>query len=204
MQLARPLWYKWHHPQPRQIRYAQNKVEFAGFEITTDTARPCKKYIRAILEFPTQQSLTDARSCFGLIHLVSYAFSMTNTLLPFRELLKPSNKFHWYEDLQQAYDKSKLTISEEIQNGVKIFDKTKPICLVTDWLNHYIGYWLFQKYCSCHLLTYFVVHKEGKITLVRSRFTHSAKSWYASLEGEAIAVTDGLDKARLFVLRCKT
>ncbi len=39
-------------------------------------------------------------------------------MLPFRELLKPSNKFHWDYDLQQAFDKSMLTIIEEIHNGV--------------------------------------------------------------------------------------
>ncbi len=33
---------------PEKFRFAQDEVEFAGFEITTDTVRPCKKYIRAI------------------------------------------------------------------------------------------------------------------------------------------------------------
>ena len=45
---------------------------------------------------------------------MSYAFSMADTMLPFRELLKPSNKFHWDDTLQQAFEKSKLTIIDEI------------------------------------------------------------------------------------------
>ncbi len=28
---------------PEKFRFAQDEVEFAGFEITTDTVRPCKK-----------------------------------------------------------------------------------------------------------------------------------------------------------------
>ena len=42
-----------------------------------------------------------------------------------------------------------------------------------------------------------------KITLVGSRFTHAAKSRYAPIEGEALAVADALDKARHFVLGYK-
>ncbi len=165
--------------------------------------RPCKKYNRAISDFPTPQNLTDVRSWFGLVNQVSYAFSMTDVMLPFRELLKPSNKFHWNNDLQQAFEKSKLTIIDEIHSGVKIFDKSKPTCLATDWSKDGIGYWLFQKHCSCPSSDLFCCKNGWKITLVGSRFTHAAESRYAPIEGEALAVVDALDKARHFVLRCK-
>ena len=69
-----------------KFHFAQDEVEFAGFEITDDTLRPCKRYIRAIADFPTPQSLTDIRSWFGLVNQVSYAFSMADVMLPFREL----------------------------------------------------------------------------------------------------------------------
>ena len=149
------------------------------------------------LRLPHPQSLTDVRSWFGLVNQVSYAFSMADTMLPFRELLKPSNKFHWDDTLQQVFEKSKLTIIDEIHNGVKIFDKTEPTCLATDWSKHGIGYWLFQKHCSCPY------NDLWKITLVGCRFTHAAESRYAPNEGEALAVADALDKTRHFVLGCK-
>ena len=187
---------------PEKFRFAQDDIEFAGFEITNDTVRPCKKYNRAISDFPTPQNLTDVRSWFGLVNQVSYAFSMTDVMLPFRELLKPSNKFHWDDTLQQAFQKSKLTIIDEIHNGVKIFDKTKPTCLATDWSKHGIDYWLFQKHCSCPSNDLFCCKHGWKITLVGSRFTHAAESRYAPIEGEALAVVDALDKARHFVLGC--
>ena len=41
-----------------------------------------------------------------------------------------------------------------------------------------------------------------KTTLVGSRFTSSAKSRYAPVEGKALAVADILEKARFFVLGC--
>ena len=52
---------------PNKFRLAQDNIEFAGFEITIDTARICKKYIRAIFDFPTLLTLTDVRSWFGLV-----------------------------------------------------------------------------------------------------------------------------------------
>ena len=66
-----------------KIRFAQDEVKFTGFKITNDTVRPCKRYIRAITDFPTPQSLTDIRSWFSLVNQVSYAFSMADTMLPF-------------------------------------------------------------------------------------------------------------------------
>ena len=69
---------------PEKFVFAQDNVEFAGFEITSDTVRPCKKYLRAIVEFPTPRNITDVRSWFGLLNQVAYAFSMAERMLPFR------------------------------------------------------------------------------------------------------------------------
>ena len=95
-----------------------------------------------------------------------------------------------------------MTIIVEIHNGVTIFDKTKPTCLATDWSKNGIGYWLFQKHCSCPSNDLFCCTTGWKITLVGSRFTHAAESRYDPIEGEALAVADALDKSRHFVLGC--
>ena len=48
-----------------------------------------------------------------------------------------------------------------------------------------------------------IPHKPGwKIALVGSRFTHAAESKYTPIKGEALAVADGLGKARYFILGC--
>ena len=188
---------------PDKFQFAQDEVEFAGFAIASNTVRPCKKYLRAISDFPTPQNITDVRSWFGLVNQVSYAFSMADQMLPFRDLLKPSTKFYWDEHLQKAFNQSKITITNEIEKGVSIFDKSKTTCLATDWSKHGIGYWLFQKHCSCPSNYLFCCNQDWQIILVGSRFTHPAESRYAPIEGEALAVADALDKARHFVLGCK-
>ncbi|XP_054749715.1 uncharacterized protein LOC129255384 [Lytechinus pictus] len=133
---------------PRKFPFGADIVKFAGFEIIPDSVRPYEKYLRAILDFPTPNGITDVRSWFGLVNQVSYAFSMAE-MLPFRDLLKPNTPFIWTTALQTAFDESKATIASEIEEGVHIFDPDKPTCLATDWSKNGIGFWLLQKQCSC-------------------------------------------------------
>ena len=187
---------------PKKFVFGADTVEFAGFEITPDSVRPCQKYLRAIIDFPTPTGITDVRSWFGLVNQVSYAFSMTERMSPFRELLKPGNRFEWTPALQDAFEESKAVIASEVEEGVRIFDPSKPTCLATDWSKDGIGFWLLQKHCDCAGTEPFCCNTGWRITLVGSRFTHAAETRYAPVEGEALAVADALDKARYFVLGC--
>ncbi|XP_072168844.1 uncharacterized protein [Diadema setosum] len=102
--------------------------------------------------------------------------------------------------LQRAFDESKAAIASEIEEGVRIFDPSKPTCLATDWSKDGISFWLLQKHCSCNDVEPFCCNSGWKIALVGSRFTHAAETRNAPVEGEALAVADALDKARDFVL----
>lgn len=188
---------------PTKFMFGKDTVEFSGFEITSDNVRPAPAMLNAISDFPVPKNLTDIRSWFGLVNQVSYAFSMTDKMLPFRELLTPKTTFHWDENLQQIFEDSKKRILEEIEHGVKIFDKTKPTCIATDWSKSGIGFWLFQKHCHCSGDQPFCCKEGWQVVLVGSRFTHPAESRYAPIEGEALAVADALDKSRHFVLGCE-
>ena len=188
---------------PDKFTFAQETVNFAGFCITKDAVRPSVKYLRAIKEFPTPNNLTDIRSWFGVVNQVSYAFASADVMNPFRDLLKSNAKFQWDDEMEKIFQQSKLAIVNQIENGVKIFDKSRPTCLATDWSRTGIGYWLLQKYCDCDPIRPFCCHSGWQVTLVGSRFTHTAESRYAPVEGEALAVAYALDHARYFVLGCK-
>lgn len=187
---------------PSKFQFAKDTVEFAGFEITPTTVRPCARFLEAIQNFPTPKNITDIRSWFGLINQVSYAFASAERMLPFRELLKPGTRFVWTDQLDRLFEDSKSIIISEIQTGVEIFDKSRPTCLATDWSKDGIGFWLFQKHCTCPSPKPFCCKSGWRITLVGSRFTSGAESRYAPVEGEALAVVDALDKARHFTLGC--
>ena len=79
---------------PDKFTFSKPEVDFAGFNISMDSVRPCKNYLQAIRDFPTPKNLTDVRSWFGLVNQVSYAFSMAERMQPFRQLLKPSKNIY--------------------------------------------------------------------------------------------------------------
>ena len=116
--------------------------------------------------------------------------------------LKPGTTFTWNDDMQSLFEESKSVIISDIEEGVRIFDASRPTCLATDWSKTGKGFWLFQKHCKCLGNNPFCCRDGWKITLAGSRFTHPAESRYAPVEGEALAVADALNKARYFVLGC--
>jgi hypothetical protein len=187
---------------PSKFTFAADTVEFAGFEISLDSVRPSKRFLKAIMDFPTPKNLTDARSWFGIINQVSYAFSMTKYMEPFQDLLKPGQPFKWNDSLEKIFTDTKHTIVAEIEEGVKIFHADRPTCIITDWSKSGIGFWLLQKHCSCDDIKPHCCKDGWTTTLVGGRFTHPAESRYAPVEGEALAVAYALDNARFFVLGC--
>ena len=187
---------------PDKFVFAQDTVQFAGFEIGPTTVKPARKFTKAIAEFPTPTSTTDVRSWFGLVNQVAYTFSQAATMAPFRDLLKPAAKFIWTQEHQEAFNESKQTIIEQINTGVEIFEKDRTTCIATDWSRTGIGFWMFQKHCDCAQRELFCCSDGWRITLVGSRFTHDAESRYAAIEGEALAVAEALEKCRHFVLGC--
>ena len=187
---------------PEKFVFAADTVEFAGFEITLDKVRPCQTSIDAILNFPTPKIITDIRSWMGLLNQVAYTFSVAPHMQPFRHLLKPETLFLWTNQLNTLFEESKLAIVREIEEGVRIFDKTKPTCLTTDWSKTGIGFWLMQKHCICVSAEPGCCNTGWKVSMVGSRFTQQSESNYAPIEGEALVVVHALDKARFFVLGC--
>ena len=188
---------------PSKFVFAQDNVEFAGFEITPTSVRPSRKFLESILDVPTPANITDIRSWFGLVNQVAYAFAAAERILPFRALLKPGTTFTRNDDMQSLFGEYKSVIISEIEEGVRIFDASRPTCLATDWSKTGVGFWLFQKHCSCPGNKPFCCRDGWKITLAGGQFTHPAESRCAPVEGEALAVADALNKARYFVLGCE-
>ena len=128
---------------------------------------------------------------------------MPGKMLPFRELLKLSTPFHRDDHLNILFEDSKRVISEEISEGVHIFDRKRSTCLATDWSKTSIVFWLLQKHCEYPVVNPLCCSTGWKTTLVGSQFTQPAESCYALIEGEALAVANALDQAKHFVLGCE-
>ena len=188
---------------PTKFVFSQDNIEFLGFEITEDSNRPTPTMLDSIRDFPVPQNISGIRSFFGIIHQVSYAFSMTEAMAPFRQLLKPSTTLYWDGRLQRLFECAKSQILKEIIKGVHMFEKNRITCLATDFSKDGIGVLLTQKHCQCSDLTPVCCKGGWRLVLAGSRFTRPAESRYHPVEGEALAVAYGLQKTRYFILGCK-
>ena len=142
------------------------------------------------------------RSWFGLVNQVSYAFSMTEVMRPFRAFLKPTTEFIWTDELQEAFEKSKTVIIEAVREGIMTFEMNRTTCLATDWSKTGIGFVLLQKYCDCKDITPICCNLGWKLVFAGSRFTSDAESRYSPVEGEALAAVFALKRAKHFTLGC--
>ena len=76
---------------------------------------------------------------------MSYAFSNSDIMLPFRNLLKPLTEFVRTQELKNCFEKSKEQLIAAIEIGVKIYNPKKTTALYTDWSKTGIGFVLLQK-----------------------------------------------------------
>lgn len=187
---------------PEKFQFAQKEVDFAGFRITPDRIDPLPKYFNAIRNFPTPSSTTDIRSWFGLVNQVSNYAQLRDHMEPFRKFLSPRTPFEWNEELDTAFKSSKEAIIDAIKEGVEIFDLGRTTGLRTDWSKKGIGYFLLQKHCSCQATDPDCCSGGWRITLASSRFLSSAEKHYVPIEGEALAITWGLEQTKFFTLGC--
>ena len=134
---------------PEKFQFAKDDVKYAGFEITKEKVRPCKEYLTAIEDFPTPTDITGIRSWFGVVNQISYAFSMTEPLQPFRDLLKSGTKFYWDDNMSHTFEESKKVIVQNVKEGVQIFDPKRQTRIITDWSKTGTGFLMSQKYCKC-------------------------------------------------------
>ena len=187
---------------PQKFHFAQNEVEFAGFSLTETGIKPSKALLNAILNFPKPAKITDARSWFGLVNQVAYNISSSSTMEPFRELLKPG-PWYWNDTLDKAFVDSRAAIAKLVEKGVRSFEPNRPTCLATDWSKRGLGFTLLQKHCRCPMTDAPNCCNGGwHLVFAGSRFTTDAESRYAPIEGEALAVSYGLEKSRMFTLGC--
>ena len=87
---------------------------------------------------------------------------MVDQMLPFRDLLKPSKKFHWDDNLQEAFEESKLTITKEIEKGVRIFDKSNPHALRQTGPNMELASGYFRSTAPVPPMTSSAANRDGR------------------------------------------
>merc|ERR1712015_491475 len=123
-------------------------------------------------------------------------------LEPFKPFLSPKTKFMWYDELNSAFEASKIEIVNAIKKGVEIYDLSRLTCLRPDWSQIGIGYFLSQKHCECDSTIPDCCENGWRITLAGTRFLKPAETRYAPVEGEALAIAWALEHTKYFTQGC--
>ena len=169
--------------------FGRQEVEYLGFNLKKDGVEPGDELLRSILNFPRPENISGIRSWFGLVEQVTWAFSKTEVMAPFRKLLSPKSDFVWTQELNDCFETSKREILRAVKDGIKSFDTNLPTVLSTDWSKNGIGFCLLQKICFCKGPISPVCCKNGwQITLCNSRFTRETEKNYSPVEGEFLSV----------------
>ena len=186
---------------PKKFQFCHKSVDFVGFRVSYECIEPLPKYLDSIRKFPTTKSAIDIRSWFGLINQVSSYAKLRRA--PLRDFLSPKQKFHWTENLNQAFYESKQMIFDAIRSGVKIFDLGKLTCIRPDWSKRGLGYFLMQKHCNCNSRIPDCCPTGWKVTLAGLKFFNGVEKNYVAIEGESLAIAWSLEQKSYFTKGCK-
>ena len=115
-----------------KFQFCQDIVQFGGLQITPTGVTPSNNLLNTISSFPSPKNITDARSWFGLVNQVAWAYSLSPIMLPFRELVKKNSNFVWNESLEKAFQQSEQVIVGLVKKGVTTFDINRTTCLEPD------------------------------------------------------------------------
>ena len=166
-----------------RFQLCQDIVDFAGLKITKEGVTPSDSMLSAIQNFPAPKNITDARSWFGLVNQVAWAYSLGPIMQPFRDLVKKNAIFTWNDALEQAFQDSKAQIVHLVKEGIAAFDLNRVTCLAPDWSKEGMGFFVLQKYCDCLTDKAPVCCPEGwKLVFAGSRYCTSPESGYAPIE----------------------
>ena len=188
---------------PAKFVWGKQELEYVGFWLKTDGVKPTEETLAAITNFPRPKDITGIRSWYGLIEQVSFSFTKTTLMQPFRLLLSKNAEFSWSPQLQEAFDLAKTEIVKLVTQGVKSFMLDTWTCIVTDWSRTGVGYVMWQKRCKCQDIHPTCCPGGWVIISCGSRFCTAAEQRYHPIEGELLGVTWALQKTGYYTLGCE-
>ena len=173
---------------PDKFKFAEAKVDFCGYTISSDGYTVDSRKVKAIADFPKPQNITDLRSFMGLANqLGSFSSEIAQAAQPLRDLLKPRNEWCWTPVHDAAFQKVKEALLAP--PVLAHFDITLPTMLQTDASRlHGLGFALLQRH-----------GEEWKLVQCGSRFLTDTETRYAVIEVEMAAVLWAIRKCSTYL-----
>ena len=172
----------------KKCEFFAKQITYLGHVFDEHGVRPNPEKVRAILDAPEPQNLTQLKSFIGICTFYSrFLANFSSYMEPLYRLLKKGVKFEWKEEQRESFNNFKKLFKNN--RVLKLFAPDKPIVIETDASSVGIGAVLMQ--CTdniWHPVTF------ASRTLNRSEIN------YSQIEKEALGVIYACEKFRQYVL----
>ena len=168
---------------PDKCRVKEKKIKFFGVVCGEDGVQPDPAKVSALKNMQPPTNAQELQTFLGMAtYMGSFIQNLSILTAPLRELIKKDKIFDWLPEHQEAFDKIKDTISEEVT--LAYFDPKKEITLQVDASLKGLGAALLQ---------------EGKPIAFASKALTDTESRYANIERELLAVVYGCERFHTYL-----
>ncbi len=162
--------------------FFKDSVEYLGHMIDESGLRASEDKVKAILQAPSPENVSQLRSFLGLLNYYNRFLPNQSTLLrPLNKLLGKGVTWQWSEDAQAAFDKAKILLSST--DVLVHYDPEQPVTLACDASPYGVG----------AVLSHITPDGERPIAYI-SRTLTKAEQNYAQIDKEALAIVFGVKK----------
>uniref|UniRef100_K7F1W6 ribonuclease H n=1 Tax=Pelodiscus sinensis TaxID=13735 RepID=K7F1W6_PELSI len=163
--------------------FFQPSVEYLGHIIDATGLHKSPSKVKAIVEAPPPQNVSQLRSFLGLLNYYGRFISQLATLLkPLHELLGQKKVWKWSDACDVAFNKAKCALLNA--EALTHFDPSLPLQLACDASPYGVG----------AVLSHVMPSGEEKPIAFASRTLSTAETNYAQIEREALGIVFGIRK----------
>lgn len=126
-----------------KCEFGKSKIEFLGYEVSTEGIRPLQEKMDAINNFPKPATVEQLRRFLGMVnfyrlhlpHAVEYQSHLNQYLVKSKK--KDKTKIEWTESANEAFLRCKAALQSAVTLSYPQPDT--PLALMTDASNTYVG-----------------------------------------------------------------
>ena len=165
------------------------QVEYLGHQISEKGLQPTAQKLKAIVEAPAPNNVSQLKSFLGMINYYSkFLPNLSTQLAPLYSLLQKNQTWNWGKDQQQAFDEAKqlLTSSQVLAH----YDSQKDLLLACDASPYGVG----------AVLSHRMDDGSERPIAFASRSLSPAEKNYAQLDKEGLAIVFGVKRFHHYLL----
>ena len=172
-----------------KCEYMKPSVEYLGHIISADGLSPTQEKVRAIVEAPAPQDVSQLRSFLGMLNYYGkFLPNLSSTLAPLYRLLESKTPWSWGNEQKEAFQEAKTQLTSSCL--LVHFDPEKQVILSCDASPYGVG----------AVLSHQMDDGSEKPVAFASRSLSPAEKKYSQLEKEGLSIIFGVKKFHDYLL----